>query len=113
AARLLDEGIAHAAVAGLCLHAAREVQTWRRLATHDSLTGCLNRVALWDVLEEETERCERHGRALSCAMLDVDRFKEINDRWGHAAGDEVLVEVGVAIQRSVRLYDHVARYGGD
>lgn len=82
-------------------------------ARTDALTGCLNQAALHDTLRRELERCERHGHTLSLAIVDMDDFKQVNERRGHLAGDEVLRRVGDALQRAVRPYDVVGRYGGD
>ena len=59
------------------------------------------------------ERCERTGQKLSLAIVDMDDFKQVNERHGHLVGDEVLRRVGRALRESVRPYDAVGRYGGD
>ena len=82
-------------------------------ARTDTLTGCLNHAALHDALHREFERCRRKGHALSLVILDLDEFKQVNERHGHLAGDEVLRQVGESLRQSVRAYDLVARYGGD
>lgn len=82
-------------------------------ARTDALTGCLNHAALHDTLRRELERCRRAGTNLSLSILDLDDFKQVNERHGHLAGDEVLRHVGQALRKSVRAYDLVARYGGD
>jgi diguanylate cyclase (GGDEF)-like protein len=82
-------------------------------ARTDALTGCLNQAALHDTLRRELDRCRRTGRTLSLAIVDMDDFKQVNERHGHLAGDEVLRCVGRALRRAVRPYDMVARYGGD
>ena len=82
-------------------------------ARTDALTGCLNRSAMYDALGREIERCRRKGHALSLVIVDLDEFKQVNDRHGHLAGDEVLRQVGDSLRGSVRAYDLVARYGGD
>jgi diguanylate cyclase (GGDEF)-like protein len=85
-----------------------------RLATIDSLTGAWNRRSLDATLVKEVERAQRFGRPLSVLMLDLDRFKNVNDRLGHQAGDEVLAEVARRIQRSIRSQiDTLARFGGE
>ena len=83
-----------------------------RLALYDSLTGMPNRALFNDRL---THAIDRRGRSHATAVyfLDVDRFKRINDSLGHAAGDEVLREVALRIQRTLRPEDTVARFGGD
>jgi diguanylate cyclase (GGDEF)-like protein len=87
-----------------------------RLATQaltDSLTGLFNRRAFDQRLVDETERALRHDRALSVILVDVDRFKEINDRFGHAAGDRVLVTLASILEGVMRQGDLLARVGGD
>ncbi len=85
----------------------------RRLSELDSLTGTLNRRGLAKAVERETARLTRYGGELSVVLADVDKFKSINDRLGHAAGDEVLKSVAAALMGAVRQADSVARYGGD
>ena len=82
-------------------------------ATHDVLTGIWNRRAIMDFLFEELERARRHHHPLGLMMIDLDHFKLINDRYGHAAGDVVLRAVANQLQQSVRPYDRVGRYGGE
>jgi len=84
-----------------------------RMARHDPLTGVLNRYALEELLEREVSRSERYAHSIGFLMIDVNRFKEINDRFGHTMGDKVLQAVAVVIQRSVRASDILVRYGGD
>ncbi len=85
----------------------------RLAARHDALTGVCNRAALDAALPREVELAHRHGTPLSLVVLDLDHFKEINDTWGHAAGDAVLVELARRIQDEVRGCDLVFRYGGE
>lgn len=94
-----------AALAGPLL----QVHRLRRLAETDSLTGLLNRHALEHVLPELGE-ADAH---VAVVMLDVDHFKEVNDRHGHVVGDQVLVDLARAFRAGVRLEDHVVRYGGE
>ena len=82
-------------------------------STTDTLTGVRNRRALDRSLDEEVARAGRQNLPLSLIMLDVDRFKQYNDSFGHPAGDEVLRGVAKVLQLSVRPYDIVARYGGE
>jgi diguanylate cyclase (GGDEF)-like protein len=79
----------------------------------DALTGLLSRRYLDKRLAEEFRRSERYNDPLACLMVDVDRFREVNDRSGHAFGDKVLIDVGAVLKRSVRSCDLVFRYGGD
>jgi diguanylate cyclase (GGDEF)-like protein/PAS domain S-box-containing protein len=83
------------------------------LAYSDPLTGLANRVSLAPALEQAIERARRHGNRLAGVFIDLDGFKQINDRYGHAAGDAFLVEVAQRLRRSVRASDLVARLGGD
>jgi diguanylate cyclase (GGDEF)-like protein len=85
----------------------------RRVSERDPLTGALNRRGLSRAIEREAARKQRYGGDLSVVLADVDRFKSINDSFGHAAGDEVLKEVARALATGVRESDSVARYGGD
>ena len=82
-------------------------------AVTDQLTGLPNRRYLWDVLEAELLRSERKQVSLAVLMLDIDFFKEFNDRWGHEAGDLVLRNVAFALRQVVRGSDIVARHGGE
>jgi len=93
------------------LLAAREAL--REQATHDGLTGLLNRSAILATLDKEIARAARDARPLSLLMVDLDRFKQINDTYGHAAGDHVLAEAAHRLRDSVRAYDSVGRYGGE
>jgi diguanylate cyclase (GGDEF)-like protein/PAS domain S-box-containing protein len=83
------------------------------LAYSDPLTGLANRLSLAPALEQAIERSRRHGWKIAGVFVDLDGFKQINDRHGHAAGDAFLVEVGQRLRRSVRASDLVARLGGD
>ena len=85
----------------------------RELARIDSLTGVLNRRAFLDHADGEWVRHRRHKHALSCAMIDVDGFKRINDTYGHAAGDALLQHIGTLLRATLRASDLPARLGGD
>ncbi|NPV84579.1 MAG: diguanylate cyclase [Anaerolineae bacterium] len=82
-------------------------------ATRDGLTGLYNYRYLVEALEREIRRAERHHLTFGVLMLDLDCFKEINDTYGHAAGDAVLCEFGRLLQSCVRSEDIACRYGGD
>jgi diguanylate cyclase (GGDEF)-like protein len=84
-----------------------------QVARTDGLTGCLNHTAMQHMLRREIERGERTGHRLSLVLIDLDDFKQVNEEYGHLAGDEVLRRVGAALRGTVRPYDLVARYGGD
>ena len=84
-----------------------------RLATYDGLTGCLNYQSFQATLINEVERTERYRRPLSVVIADLDGFKAINDRYGHAAGDSALISIASALRAGVRSADLVGRIGGD
>jgi len=83
------------------------------LATRDGLTGLLNRREFLRLLREELERSRRYGRSCTLLMLDIDRFKAVNDTWGHPAGDAVIRAVAERVGNELRPTDRAARYGGD
>jgi diguanylate cyclase (GGDEF)-like protein len=91
--------------------AARE--TLRELAARDPLTGLWNHSSIIDLLVTEIERAERQGTCVGVALVDLDRFKSINDTYGHLIGDHVLREVAKIMSHSVRPYDAVGRLGGE
>ena len=95
------------------VEAARRADFLENLATHDPLTGLLNRKGLYPVLQRAIARAEREGRLLVVGFLDIDDFKGINDRYGHAAGDAVLKTLARRLERTLRGTDRVARLGGD
>ena len=82
-------------------------------AMHDSLTGLLNRGAVLEQLNKELLRASRRGAPVSVLMGDLDHFKTINDEYGHAAGDAVLLETSRRLKAGVRAYDSVGRLGGE
>jgi diguanylate cyclase (GGDEF)-like protein len=83
------------------------------LAVTDSLTGLYNRKKLADILADQYARFRRNHRPFAVLMLDLDNFKSINDNYGRAVGDQVLMEFAVILKQSVRMVDFVARYGGE
>lgn len=85
----------------------------RHEAVHDPLTGLANRTLFRDHLEQALARSERSGGCIGLLFLDLDNFKHVNDDHGHAAGDEVLRELGARLKAAVRPSDTVARLGGD
>lgn len=91
----------------------RKNEELRILATRDPLTNCLNRRTLFDQFEEKCLDAIKNNTEFSCMMLDIDRFKRVNDAYGHAAGDEVLRVVSTAIKTVLRGDDEVFRYGGE
>jgi diguanylate cyclase (GGDEF)-like protein len=82
-------------------------------AITDSLTGLRNHRAFQESLMNLVQMAERYGQPLSLIMLDIDYFKQFNDRFGHPAGDELLRQVASLLRQSARAYDVVARYGGE
>lgn len=86
----------------------------RELAQRDPLTGLFNRRHLIETLTIDVARCERRLRSgITLCMVDIDYFKQINDRFGHPVGDEVIILVAKYLQASVRVVDYVTRYGGE
>jgi diguanylate cyclase (GGDEF)-like protein len=92
---------------------ANALEALRRDAISDALTGLYNRQYFDEALRREVERCQRYGVTSSLLLLDLDGFKQINDRYGHCIGDEVLRSVGRLILKHVRASDVPCRYGGD
>jgi diguanylate cyclase (GGDEF)-like protein len=95
------------------LEMARVMAQLRELATRDELTGALNRREFDRRLHEECQRSARFRRPLALVMIDLNRFKHINDQHGHPTGDEVLRHVARLLTAHVRPVDCLARYGGD
>ena len=85
----------------------------RRQATLDGLTGLANHKKFYEVLKKEVWRSRRHGGQISLIMIDIDNLKQVNDAYGHRAGDKVIREVGGRIKECIRQIDTAARYGGD
>ncbi len=83
------------------------------LASRDNLTSLWNRANAFLFLEDEMARGRRESRPVSAIMIDVDNFKKINDAHGHLAGDVVLIQIAKRLERGIRPYDRVGRYGGD
>ena len=102
-----------AALIGIALRNVQLLQDTREHALRDSLTGCFNHVHGMDTLGAELRRARRTKRPLSILMVDIDHFKDINDRLGHLQGDAVLTAVGARLREVVRTSDICARYGGD
>ncbi|HSC67685.1 MAG TPA: diguanylate cyclase, partial [Cellvibrio sp.] len=85
----------------------------RYMAQHDSLTGLPNRALFADRLQQALSYCKRHQRVLAVMLLDLDKFKPVNDGYGHALGDQLLQQVAQRLLACVRTSDTVARIGGD
>ncbi len=92
---------------------ARNERRIAYLAQHDLLTGLANRALFSEKLDETAKRLQRHGTVFTVLMIDLDRFKQVNDTLGHPAGDQLLVEVAQRLKSSLRDTDVVARLGGD
>jgi len=107
-------GAPHLAIAVRDLSARKQAeQHIRFLAHHDALTGLPNRVSFGRRLEDELNHARRHGQTFAVLCLDLDRFKEVNDLFGHAAGDALLQRVGQALLTAVDGHGHAARLSGD
>jgi diguanylate cyclase (GGDEF)-like protein len=92
---------------------AERTEALDRLVKIDPMTELLNRRGMEDVQGKELSRAARMGRRVGLLWIDIDRFKSVNDSFGHGVGDTVIIAVAKVIQESVRQYDHVARWGGD
>lgn len=91
----------------------RRTQELERLARTDMLTGIANRREVVSVGHREFARAQRYRRNFSVIMIDIDFFKQINDKKGHQAGDDALIHVAQTLQRCCRQSDHLGRYGGE
>jgi diguanylate cyclase (GGDEF)-like protein len=101
---------------GHTIEAIKRIRLQKELkeqAIHDPLTGLYNRYYLLQALKQEAKRSKRYGHPIAFLMIDVNRFKEINDRFGHQMGDKVLQAVASLLLETVRETDIVVRYGGD
>jgi diguanylate cyclase (GGDEF)-like protein/PAS domain S-box-containing protein len=83
------------------------------LANHDYLTDALNRRGFMDVFQVELTRCERDNTSCGIALIDIDYFKEVNDRFGHIFGDTILQRMVNILKECLRPYDVIGRFGGD
>ena len=115
AAAALHESVARLRVAAEAADAARETveQAMRSLAYHDTLTGLPNRRLLDDRLAQAIHLAQRRDRKLSVMLIDLDDFRQVNDAYGHQAGDAALQEAARRLAGCVRRADTLARYGGD
>jgi diguanylate cyclase (GGDEF)-like protein len=108
--RLLEAIAGHAAIA---LSNARRYEETLHRAQLDGLTGLANHGHFFQALGTELERARRYDRDLTIVMVDIDQFKEYNERFGHGAGDDALVRIAGAIAGISRIHDLVARFGGE
>ncbi|HMI86652.1 MAG TPA: diguanylate cyclase [Polyangiaceae bacterium] len=114
AQRLLFNGEPAIVVSALDISAQKAVEEQlRELATRDSLTDCVNRRHFMEIAAKELERADRYGNRLSIAMIDVDHFKNVNDHYGHAAGDRVLRTIADRCRSALRKTDVLGRFGGE
>jgi diguanylate cyclase (GGDEF)-like protein/PAS domain S-box-containing protein len=111
---LADPTVQGVVISGHDITELREVrQELEHLAGHDSLTGLPNRSQLTSVLRTWLDKSNPHGDRIAVAYLDLDRFKPVNDLYGHETGDELLISVAARLRSVVRSEDIVARIGGD
>ena len=92
---------------------ADELKALQHLASTDPLTGLANRRGGERHIANEISRAKREKRPLSCILLDIDRFKQVNDTFGHQAGDQLLRDISALLRRTVRAYDILVRWGGE
>lgn len=92
---------------------AQLMQNLREAATLDHLTGLANKRVFNEELQAQIALCNRYGHHLSLILTDLDHFKKVNDRYGHASGDEVLKQIAYVLKETVRDSDIVARWGGE
>jgi diguanylate cyclase (GGDEF)-like protein len=92
---------------------ALQLDLLRHDAGHDALTGLLNRRSFDDLLSQASSRSQRYGWPFALALLDLDHFKNLNDRLGHDVGDRALRSIGAALRQTLRAGDIAARVGGD
>lgn len=102
-----------AAQVSLALERARLHDALREQADTDGLTGLMNHRAILETLDRELARARRNGESVAVMMIDLDGFKQVNDTWGHQAGDDVLRHTATLLRSTVREVDAVGRYGGD
>jgi two-component system chemotaxis response regulator CheY len=95
----------------LSLREARD--RYAHQASHDPLTGLLNRLAISNHVQAELSRATRTDTSLSLALIDIDHFKQVNDRYGHLVGDQALCHVAESLTSFIRLYDWLGRWGGE
>ncbi|PKN98654.1 MAG: hypothetical protein CVU42_10575 [Chloroflexi bacterium HGW-Chloroflexi-4] len=97
----------------IAIENANLLQEVQRLAITDELTNVLNRRGFDEVANREFGAAKRYSRPLSLIMLDIDRFKAINDVYGHPIGDEILIEIAARARTKIRETDYISRYGGE
>ncbi len=110
---LIEKGRLYQQIVELNQRLTIEQEELQQLATRDALTGVLNRRGILDQLDEQFSRSHRDRGQMALILIDVDHFKEVNDRHGHAVGDAVLKEIAWRIDRDLRQYNHLGRIGGE
>ena len=111
--RLDEPGQLLAALESMRSELKAQQDALERLATTDTLTGLPNRRRLEEACSIQMARVKRHGERLSVVMIDVDKFKSVNDTYGHQVGDQILQHVAVVLDETVRESDFVGRWGGE
>ncbi len=96
-----------------CETLKQKLQSARKDALHDALTGLPNRLAFDERMTKERHRFERYQHPLTLAVIDIDHFKQVNDTWGHKAGDKVLKAMTEVCNKNIRNVDFLARFGGE
>lgn len=99
--------------AAIVIENARLYEKANELATSDGLTGIINRRYFYEIAKKEFERSQRYKNPLSIIMIDIDHFKYVNDSYGHAAGDQVLIQFVQRVLKELRSTDILCRYGGE
>lgn len=94
-------------------HIKNTLQRMETESTKDALTNCYNRRFMWDWLEHEFRLAHRYQYSISCLLIDIDYFKQINDQYGHDAGDDVLKDLSDKLRALLRKSDILVRYGGE
>ena len=109
----LTEPVDRELLTHLVINRAERGRRLREMVHRDGLTGLLNHATLMAELEHAVEYARRHGETFAFLMIDVDHFKRVNDRYGHLAGDQVLLHVARVFQTTARASDLIGRYGGE
>jgi diguanylate cyclase (GGDEF)-like protein len=109
----LSEPVDRELLTHLVVNRAERGRRLREMVHRDGLTGLLNHATLMAELEHAVEFCRRHSESFAFMMIDVDHFKRVNDRYGHLAGDQVLLHVARLFQTTARASDLIGRYGGE
>ena len=115
-ARMERDDYGHGKVVMIALDITERVRLYQenqRLADQDGLTGCINRRHFMALAAQEIERCRRYNRPLSFLMMDIDHYKDFNDRYGHQVGDRLLCHLVSLCQNQIRKVDILGRYGGE